>query len=524
LRSTADGPPLSAVHDLLDAAAARAPDAPAVQDTSGTWTYAELAAHSRRLANWLMTQGVVAGDRVLTQQPNSARAVALAYAASRAGAVLVPVNPQLSRFQFGSVAADADPAVAVTGAAARPEIRARTTARAVTLDEAWGEAAGGWDGRLPGRRPGPDDLAILFYTSGTTAAPKGVMCEHRQILFAAGAIWRRLGYGPGDAVFCRSPFSFDYGLYQAFLSALGGSTLLLPPDGRDTALLHLIREWGATVVPLVPSLAAMLVALADRGDAGDTGDTGVRLFTNTGAALAPGTLARLRSLFPRAQVCLMFGITECKRVSILEPDGDLLRPGSVGTPLDGTRVDVVDPAGRGLPPGETGEFAVSGPHLTAGYWRAPELTADRFRADPVTGRRTLYTGDFGHLDADGHLYFQGRRDEIFKRNGVRTSTVEIEAAAMDIPGVRAAAFRPPDEQGNFTLIAVSSLAAGQLLRELRQRLEPAKVPGACHIVPWLPLTPNGKVDRARLAELVPADAGSPPQPPTERVPGVARRC
>jgi amino acid adenylation domain-containing protein len=523
LREKENGQPLSTVHDLLDAAAARAPDAPAVQDITGTWSYAELAAHSRRLAHWLVAQGLAAGDRMLCQQPNSARAVALAYAGSRAGAVLVPVNPQLSRFQFGLVAADAEPAVAVTEPAAGPELRARGVARSVTMDEAWDEAASGPDGDLPGRRPGPGDLAILFYTSGTTAAPKGVMCEHRQILFAAGAIWRRLGYGPGDAVFCRSPFSFDYGLYQAFLSALGGSRLLLPPDGRDPALLHLIRAWGATVVPLVPSLATMLVALADREDTGDIGGTGVRLFTNTGAALAPGTLARLRSLFPQARVCLMFGITECKRVSILEPDGDLLRPGSVGTPLDGTRVDVVDPAGHALPPDVVGEFAVSGPHLAAGYWRAPDLTARRFRTDPATGRRTLYTGDFGHMDADGHLYFQGRRDEIFKRNGVRTSTVEIEAAAMDIPGVQAAAVRRPDEHGNLTLIAVSSLAPGQLLRELRRRLEPAKVPEACHVVAQLPLTPNGKVDRARLAGLEPTETLLP-QPPTERIPGVARRC
>jgi amino acid adenylation domain-containing protein len=499
-----------AVHDLLDAAASRTPEAPAVQDCAVTWTYRELAGHSRRLASWLVSRGVTAGDRVLLRCPNSAQAVALAYAVSRAGAVLVPVSPQMPDFQLGSVTADAGPVVAIIVGGYGDAVAA--TAPVVSLEDAWAEAAAGRDEATPGRRPAPDDLAILFYTSGTTATPKGVMCPHRQVLFAAEAIARRLGYTGHDAVFCRPPFSFDYGLYQAFLAALGGSRLLLPPGGSDPALLRLIREWDATVVPLVPATATMLTALAAR----DPRPTRVRLFTNTGAALAPGTAARLRRFFPGARVCLMFGITECKRVSILEPDGDLLRPGSVGTPLDGTRVTVVDPVGRALPPGEVGEFAVSGPHVSDGYWRAPELTATRFRADPVTGCRTLYTGDFGHMDADGHLYFQGRRDEIFKHHGVRTSTVEIEAAAVDIPGVQQAAVRLPDEHGSLALIAVASIPASQLMRELRRRLGPDKVPPACHVVPRLPLTPNGKVDRTRLAGL---PAASQP----ERLPPRATR-
>ncbi|WP_225448009.1 class I adenylate-forming enzyme family protein [Streptacidiphilus sp. P02-A3a] len=507
-----DGRPHRALHDLLDTIAHAAPDRPAVRDRNHHWSYRELTLHSYRLAHWLLARGVARGDRVLVRHPNDARLVALVYAVSRVGAVLVPVNHQTPRHPYGLVLRDAAPVLAVTATAEQsPDRGGPGATTSVTLAQAWAEAALLPDTQPPPGPAGPQDLAVLFYTSGTTAAPKGVMCPHQQILFAAAAIADRLGYRAEDRVYCWSPFSFDYGLYQVFLAALGGSQLLLAPPGEDPGVLRRVREWGATVLPLVPSMAVALIALAAR----DRRATRLRLFTSTGAALAPATLRALRENFPGARIQLMFGITECKRVSVLEPDGDLRHPGSAGRPLDGTRVEVLGPAAQVLPPGEVGEFVVSGPHLARGYWRAPDLTADRFRPDPATGEVRLFTGDFGHLDADGHLHVQGRRDEVFKSRGVRTSAAEIEAAALDVPGVRAAAVIPPDGHRGSTLVVVAATPAARLLRELRERLEPAKVPAACHLVPELPLTANGKVDRPRLAALI-ATADAPASAPTER--------
>jgi amino acid adenylation domain-containing protein len=491
-----------AVHDLLDAAAARAGTAPAVRDVDGAWNYAELVEHSLRAASWLSSRGVAPSDRVVVRHPNTRELVALAYGVSRVGAMLVPINPMMSRFQLAAVAADADPALALTADADELSlIGACTSAVTVAWPKAQDELAAAPTQALdavPDRHPSADDLAVLFYTSGSTAAPKGVMCPHRQILFAAQAIARQLRYGPDDRVLCRLPFAFDYGLYQAYLCAIGGSELVLPPAGQDAALLTRIRQWRVSVVPVVPSLATMLLGLAGR----DPRPTELRLFTNTGAALPPATVNALRQRFPGAQVCLMFGTTECKRVSILEPDGDLDHPGSVGRPLDGTVVTVVDGAGRPLPTGEVGEFVVTGPHVADGYWRAPALTAQRFRAGPGGHGRLLYTGDRGYLDADGHLYFVGRSDDIFKRNGTRVSTVEVEAAALDVPGVEAAAAIPPGPHGDLIVVAVGLCPAEDVLRGLRERLEPAKVPVRCVLVPELPTTPNGKVDRVRLIALL----------------------
>jgi acyl-CoA synthetase (AMP-forming)/AMP-acid ligase II len=169
--------------------------------------------------------------------------------------------------------------------------------------------------------------------------------------------------------------------------------------------------------------------------------------------------------------------------------------------LPGTEVYATDPHGRRLPPGEVGELVVRGPHVMAGYWRRPELTAQRFpRADGLFPQ--LRTGDYGWLDDDGYLYFVGRRDDLYKERGFRVSATEVAAAAMRVEGVDAAAVLPPsDDREEATLVVVTALAPHQVLALLRTQLEEFKVPRNCQVVPEIPLTSNGKVDRAGLARL-----------------------
>jgi acyl-CoA synthetase (AMP-forming)/AMP-acid ligase II len=217
--------------------------------------------------------------------------------------------------------------------------------------------------------------------------------------------------------------------------------------------------------------------------------------------LPDSTIGALRRVFPGARVVRQFGLTECKRITIMPPELDDARPGSVGRALRGTEVRILDPADRPVPAGLTGEIVVTGPHVMAGYWRAPELTAHTFRVDRH-GVRHLHTGDYGYLDEDGYLYFEGRKDNVFKRRGVRMSTVEIEAAALDIPGVRAAAAMPPTGQRDLALCVAGELTSTAVLRELRGRLEPAKVPATCLVLPEFPLTTQGKHAMGELALLL----------------------
>ncbi|MEW1656674.1 AMP-binding protein [Streptomyces sp. NPDC093707] len=495
------------VVDLLDAAAAARPAATAVRDDGGAWSYAELADASRTVAAWLRGPGGVApGDRVVLRLGNRREFVALYYGVLRAGAVAVPLNPEMKPFVLRGVLADAAPAVVVLDPSEAEAVRAAVAAcgaRPAGAGELLapdghlaGRVAETGSGRAPDERPSAGAVAQLIYTSGSTSAPKGVVCTHRQVVFAARAIARRLAYRPDDVVLAALPLSFDYGLYQLLLAALGGAEVVLADAAAPVRVLTVLRECRATVVPVVPSLAEMLCRLVARG----TPPGHVRLFTNTGAALAGSTSRALRAGFPGAAVVAMYGITECKRVTIAEPDVDRERPGSVGRALDGTTVDVLDEQGRALPPGEVGEIVVGGPHVMAGYWNAPELTARRYRLDPRTGRVRLHTGDHGRLDADGHLYFTGRRDDQFKRRGVRMGTPEIEAAALDVPGVRAAAALPPRDGLDLRLVVTGEdrLSAHRVIEGLAQRLEAAKVPASCRVLARMPLTPNGKIDRKAL--------------------------
>lgn len=485
------------VHDLLDEAAARYPLGRAVRDARGSWTYPQVVDLSNAVAGWLAAGGVRRGDRVLVRVRDRRELIPMLHGIWRVGAAAVPINPGMKDFHLRSVLADAEPALVITDG----DMPAGSVAPALALDEIWPdiEVLAGMAARADPVKVRPDDVALLIYTSGSTATPKSVVCPHGRVSFAASAINAVLGYRSDDVVYCRLPLSFDYGLYQIMLATLGGAELVLADGEPDLGLLKAIEECGATVVPVVPSLGSMIASLAVRGG---HDPSRVRMFTNTGAALPETTIRALRAAFPGAAVVRMYGITECKRATIMEPELGDERPGSAGRALPGTRVVVLDEDGSPAPPGVNGEIVVSGPNVMAGYWRAPELTAKIYRPDPETGEVRLHTGDYGHLDEDGYLYFEGRRDDMFKRRGTRMSTVEIEAAAMDVLGVRAAAALPPGDGHDLVIFVESDLEPQEVLRGIRERLEPAKTPAACHVLRTFPLTLNGKNERKQLALLL----------------------
>ncbi len=488
------GPTL--LHHLLDGAAAAHPDRPALTCRSRTFTYAGLAAASRRLAGWLHGHRLVPGDRVLVALPPDASVAPLVYAASRAGVVFVLVHPDVRGAVLRHIAADCEPRLVV---ADDPEWTAARDAVPVSAAELADAAATAPP--VPGGTTVLSvDPACLIYTSGSTAMPKAVACTHAQMVFAATAIARELRYRPDDVVYVALPLSFDYGLYQLFLAALAGAHVWLGGTAGP-GLVGELAEAGATVLPAVPGLAGTLARMLPR--AATRGDRPpLRLLTNTGATMPPATLARLRAALPGLGVQLMFGLTECKRIAVMPVDGDLRRPGSCGRPLPGTAVLVVDEHGAPLPAGQTGELVVRGPHVMSGYWRRPELTAQRFEQRCGLFPQ-LRTGDYGHLDADGYLYFEGRRDDLYKSHGFRVSTVEVEAAALRVDGVWAAAVLPPDAgRADAVLVVATDLDAGSVLRGLRAELEDAKVPAACVPLPELPTGGNGKVDKRALAALV----------------------
>ena len=494
-------PPAALLHELLDEAAVHWPDRPAVTCHESTITYRELAEASRRAAYWLSELGLRRGQRLLVSAQSSTTVPVLVYAASRLGAAFSLLHEQVQGEQLEHVLHDSEPMLIVTDSEPNQATASRHGVRAEDLATATARAfdTAGKDGPIP-TGPLSVDPVCLIYTSGTTSLPKAVVSTHQQLLFAARAIQQVLGYRLDDVVYSPLPLSFDYGLYQLFLGLCSGAHIWLgrPAEVGPPLLKNLLRS-RATVLPAVPAVAHTLARLLKRGT---DAKPALRMLTNTGAAMPPETLATLRANIPGLDVHLMFGLTECKRATIMPANGDLVRPGSSGLALPGTEVFVIDADGRRLAAGEIGEIVVRGPNVMSGYWRHPELNAQRFpEAEGLFPE--LRTGDYGRLDEDGYIYVEGRRDDVYKENGFRVSAIEVEAAARRVPAVSTAAVLAPDGSAPTRLFVTvtEELSAAQVLLAMRQVIEVYKIPRICLVLPELPLTGNGKVDRKALAEL-----------------------
>lgn len=497
-------PRLTLLHHLCDEAVARNPDRPAITSGITTLTYQQTGLASRRVARWLRALGLRRGDRMVVSLPGHPHLPSLCYGASRAGVVFAIVHQQVRGNALAHVFRDCEPALVIADAEQARQLATRHGIRAVAPAD-MAAAADGPDEPAefggPKQRPLEVDPVCLIYTSGSTAMPKAVVSTHQQVMFVIRAIQGLLAYRPDDTIYSPLPLSFDYGLYQIFLSTISGAHLHLGTAAESgPLLLPRLRACGATVFPAMPTLAESLLRLLRRDPANPPP---LRLMTNTGATMPEATLDGLRRLIPTLRVQLMYGLTECKRVSIMPPDEDLTRPGSCGRPLPGTEVLVIDEDGTQLSPGSTGEFVVRGPHVMSGYWRAPEATAQRFRRSEGLFPQ-LHTGDYGWLDEDGYLHFVGRRDDIYKQNGFRVSTTEVESAARRIRGVEEATVVPPGEgRSAAALFVVTRLTATEVLRAIRSELEDFKVPGRCVVVgQMLPLTGHGKHDRQALISLL----------------------
>lgn len=501
-------PQLTLLHHLLDTAVQQSPNSPAVTRLDATVTYSELQLASLNVASWLHSRGVARNDRIVISLPPSTLTPALIYAASRVGAIYTVLHEQVVGRPLQHVLDDCEPTLvisadrAVLDAAQSRGITAVSATSAETV--AFGSDCELRAPQLETDHPLAVDPVSLIYTSGTTSTPKAVVSTHQQVLFAAQAIQQVLGYRSDDIIYCPLPLSFDYGLYQLYIAALSGAHVVLGGAAEaGPALLRNLLDSRATVLPAVPSVAESLAWLVKRAGRRPA----LRLVTNTGAALSPETLNALRSAIPGLRGQVMFGLTECKRATIMPPDGDLVRPGSCGLPLPGTEIFVVDAEGAPLPQGEIGEITVRGPHVMAGYWRRADLNAQKFpRRDGLFPE--LRTGDYGWLDSDGYLYFSGRRDDLYKERGFRVSATEVEAAAHRIPEVVSAACLPPSGGKHALLTVVTDLAPNEVIERMHGELEEFKIPRRCMVLKSLPLSGNGKVDRKALAELVERQSAS----------------
>jgi long-chain acyl-CoA synthetase len=345
------------------------------------------------------------------------------------------------------------------------------------------------------------DLACLVYTSGSSGEPKGVMCDHSNVVFATSSIIEYLQNDEDDVVLSVIPMSFDYGLYQVLMVFKFRGTLILERGFAYPAMiLKRIAEERVTGFPLVPTIMARLLQM----DLDACNFSSVRYVTNTAAALPPSHIMEFRKKFPHVSIMSMYGLTETKRTLYLPPDQIDVRPGSVGVAIPGTEVWLEDEKGGRLGPNTVGELVVRGRHVMRGYWNDPGATAARYRPGQLPGERICYSGDLFRMDSEGYFYFVGRKDDIIKSRGEKVAPKEIENVLYMLPGVvEAAVIGVPDSiLGEaikaFLVCPGAALTVREVLAHCRTYLEDFMLPKYVEFRDELPKTPSGKIRKADL--------------------------
>ena len=516
--SVGDGAGGAVVPVLVERRVVVAGDAVAVR-FGGAWlSFTGVNARANQLARHLVGLGVGRGDVVGVWLDRSLEMVVAVLAVMKAGAAFVPLDPAFPADRLGYMVADSGARVVVTGSALSAGGGLGAGVEYVCVDADAAVIAGYLDGDL-GVGVGASDLAYVMYTSGSTGRPKGVQVEHGSLANLLTAMARRPGLAAGDVLLAVTTLSFDIALLELLLPLVVGAEVVVV--GRETAadggaLAVALVGSGATVMQATPSTWRMLV------EAGWAGGRGLKALCGGEAMsrdLADALLARCGSVWN------MYGPTETTVWSavaeVVSGDG----PVPIGVPVDNTRLYVLDGRRQLVPVGVPGELWIGGAGVARGYLGRPELTAERFVADPfrsVPGARMYRTGDLVRRLAGGEIEFLGRVDAQLKVRGHRIEPGEIEAVLVEHPGVSQAVVvahehGPGDVRLAAYIVAVDPAlppSPGELRAHLRSKLPDYMVPAAYVPLDALPTTPNNKVDRTRL----PAPPASPTPGPGSNAP------
>ncbi|MHB0936898.1 MAG: long-chain-fatty-acid--CoA ligase [Armatimonadota bacterium] len=490
------------LYDALARSTASNPAAPALRYRDRTVSYGELLAAVEGFAGGLSALGIGKRARVAVLLPNIPQFVIAYVGAGRAGATVVPMNVLYRPDEARYIMADAEVEVLVTAEPFRPLAQAlRPLLPGLKHVVMVGEAQDGemaFDtvcAHAPGKGMALSDrdLAVIIYTSGTTGRPKGAMLTHRNLLANAESCNGVLHVTEQDCFLSALP------LFHAF-AAMVFMVLPLTTGARShlvdrflpAHMLQVLQESGATIFGGVPSMFGLMLQLAQQA----TPDlSALRLCVSGGAPLPPEIWTAFESAYD-VKMVEGYGLTEASPVVAVNPPDGIRKPGSIGLPLPGIRVKVVDDKGRAVAPGVIGELAVRGENIMKGYLHRPEDTKQVLRSG------WLHTGDLARLDEDGYLYIAGRKKELIIVGGLNVYPGEVERVLVEHPAVlEVAAFGVPDpSRGEAVWAAVvlrpEAQAAEKELQALcREKLASYKVPRGIDIRAELPKNALGKVQR-----------------------------
>ncbi|MEW2379507.1 amino acid adenylation domain-containing protein [Micromonospora sp. NPDC047812] len=485
-RPTARPAAVDTLHRMVEAQVDRTPDAAAVWCEGRVLTYRQLDEAANRLAGILLDRGVGRGDRVGVCLPRDSRLVVALLAVLKAGAGYVPLDPAYPTARVAYMTEDSGTRLVLTVAG----LAGRFADAALRLDDLDLTA-------LPAARPDlpsePSDLAYVIYTSGSTGRPKGVAIEHRSASVLMH--WTRETFTDAElgGVLAATSVCFDLSVFEVFGPLCWGGRVVLVRDVLALAAPEAARL-PVALVNTVPSAMGELLAAGALPES-------VRTVCLAGEPLTAALAARVLARAHVRRLCNLYGPSEDTTYSTwAEVPADGGDP-PIGRPLPHTRVYLLDPDGRPVPPGEAGELYLAGAGLARGYLNRPEETRARFLPDPFRpGERMYRTGDRVRLRPDGQLQFLGRLDDQVKLRGYRIELGEVAARLAALPGVReATAAVRTGPSGDPLLVGYLVGERRDDVRELLREVVPAPlVPSAVVWLDRLPTTPNGKVDRAAL--------------------------
>ena len=533
-------PTIRTLPDLLVAARTEG-NRPFLQCPSGgAATAGEFLDRVDSVAAWLNAQGVRRWDRVGILLPKCRAEAEATFAAARMGAVFVNLSSKTPVGRAAEIIVDCGLRHLFTTPKMALELHwaaARTGCRLVVVgpDSGGNADTTAWDSIPaspfvpgPGTTPVDNDLAAILHTSGSTGRSKGVMISHRNLVDATFRVADYLRLDRADRILSVLPLSAPWGVLQLTTALLAGGSVVLQPVAFPVEIARTVREQGITGLACMPPtwipLVELLVSCGEELP-------GLRYVTSSGGVIPTRILEAFPRVFPNAEVFLTYGLTEAFRTTLLPPEWFARKPGSLGRACPNVDVFVVE-AGRGIcGPGERGELIHRGASVTLGYWNDPEATAAVYKPCPelkphIGDEIVHHSGDIVEIDADGFLWFVGRKDSLIKVSGYRVSAEEIELAATQSGLVlQAVAFGVADPVlGQAVHLGVEphpdkAFDPEVLFDHFRGLL-------ATHMIPrnlsaWegpMPRTSTGKIDREAVIRTLASPTASPVQPVSKSSP------
>jgi acyl-CoA ligase (AMP-forming) (exosortase A-associated) len=518
------------VGELIGGSAKRRPQAPALKHKGAFLTYEELWGRVQDAARALVGLGLGRSERVAVYLEKRHETVVAVFGAAAAGLTFVPISPLLRAHQVAHILKDCNVRVLVTSAPRLDTLKETigdcTDLRHIVLVDDATPAAGATGSAKPlkwtdtlGAPTQRDvalhrvieyDMAAIFYTSGSTGLPKGVVLSHRNLVSGAESVSAYLENVPDDHILSLLPLNFDAGFSQLTTAFLIGAQVTMLDFVFPRDAVQLAAAEHVTGIAGVPPLWNQLADVEWPAAASQS----VRYFTNTGDRMPRRTLDLLRAKMPNAKPYLMYGLTESFRSTFLPPSEVDRRPDSIGKAVPNAEILVVKDDGTLAGPGESGELVHRGPFVSLGYWNDPERTAERFKPAPgragelVMPEMAVWSGDTVRLDEEGFLYFVGRRDGMIKTSGYRVSPTEVENVIYASGFVKeAVAVGVPHPTIGQAVVVIATPPSGASALNHDGVIEACKRVLPAYMVPHklverqdIARNANGKIDRKQLAD------------------------